>query len=761
MPRASATAFNLILSALSHPIRVQIVKMLSVKGSASFTTMMNSLNLGSSGRLDYHLKRLIKSGLVAQDPETGRYVPTEAGKILASIIEPIEDLSKHKHRVPLVRTSELQLEPFDKDRIVNDLRREAGIPSRIASEVASEVERKIMGMKISYLTGPLIREIVISTLLEKRLEDFRHRLTRLGMPYADAASLVEGSFKAPVPSPLHVQKQAAEALLEEYTLLSERTIGDAHISGVINLSHVQDWFLKPNTIRHDVRVFLASPPDSLPLIFSARKPQSLTEALRLLLNVLALMEAYVTSDQCVDYFNVFLAPYAKGLKYKEVKAALQEFVYTLNLNFEFKGFTPSVTINLELGAPDHLVNTPITLQEGDTYAAFVDEAELVAEALLDVIMEGDALGRPFLSPSIVVKVREDPFKARQAYPAIEKAHRVAATWGTVSFANLTPPWQSGNVNYDAHFVRLDSKWHEDWELDSLRTGNVGEVAVNVPRAAYEAKGSDDALFEFLTYSLNAAIEGLMVKQQQLLKKVKGGALPLLRFNVAGKPYFSFESGSYNIALIGLPEAIKAHTGYFPHEDSSSLALAVKLVKQVSSTIDERARDTEIRLRLAQTVTENPSPRFAIADSKRYPDRTRVYQGTPSKPYYTTASPVPAAAQVSFKKRIRIEEVFHKASLGGHVFNVWLSEPPTSPATLIRYTKKLCASNIGAFSYSRDLTYCSSCRRTYGGIKKRCFQCGSLSPSLTHYAREMTAYKPLTYWSPTAKHEFKIRARYVL
>jgi len=763
LPKVDATTFNLILSTLSHPVRVQIVKMLSSKGSASFTSMMNGLNLNSSGRLSYHLKRLIKSGLTVQDQETGRYVLTEAGKILASIIEPIEDLSKHKHtRPPLVRTSELQLEPFNKDKIINDLKRETGMPSRIANEVASEVERKIMNMKIDYLTGPLIREIVVSTLLEKRFEDFRHKFTRLGMPYADAANLIEGPLKAPVSSPLHIQKRAAEALLEEYTLLSERTIGDAHISGAINLSHVHDWLLKLNTIRHDIRVFLVSAPESLPLQFSARKPQSLAEALRLLLNLITAAEAYLTSDQCIDYFNVFLAPYAKGLKYEEVKNLLREFIYTLNLNFEFKGFIPSVTINLELGIPNNLSNIPITLNgRGDAYAAFADEAELITEALLDVVMEGDILGRPFLSPSIVVKVRDDPLKLKQVYPVVEKIHQIAATWGIIAFANLTLPWQIGNVNYDAHFIRLDSKWHDDWELDSLRTGNIGEVAINVPRIAYEAKGSDDTLFTLLIHSLNAAIDALIVKQRRLLNKAKEGAFPLLCFNVAGKPYFNFESGSYNITLVGLPEAIKAHTGYFLHEDSSSLALAVKLVKLAASTIDERAKDAGVRFSLAQTVTEDPSTRFAIADSKRYPDKIRVYQGTPSNPYYTLSAPVPAAAQIPLKKRIRIEEALHKFSTGGHALHVWLNEPPPPPATLIRYTKKLCESNVGAFSYSRDLTYCPSCRKTYGGVKKRCLQCGSLPSSLTYYAREITTYKPLDYWSPAAKHEFKMRARYIL
>ncbi|HID16116.1 MAG TPA: hypothetical protein EYP16_04875, partial [Candidatus Atribacteria bacterium] len=108
-------------------------------------------------------------------------------------------------RVPsgkvMVRTSSGFFEPWDKSKIVEQLLKETvlaekffGIPpiSREEAEIiALEAERRIFGMNTSFVSAPLIREIVNNILLEWSAEKpeyilYRNVLTRVGTPVYDA-----------------------------------------------------------------------------------------------------------------------------------------------------------------------------------------------------------------------------------------------------------------------------------------------------------------------------------------------------------------------------------------------------------------------------------------------------------------------------------------------------------------------------------------------------------------------------------------------
>ena len=64
------------------------------------------------------------------------------------------------------------------------------MPVEIAQKIASETEARVYKFQTAYLTAPLIREIVNSILVEHGYEEYRHKLTRLGLPVADVAELI-------------------------------------------------------------------------------------------------------------------------------------------------------------------------------------------------------------------------------------------------------------------------------------------------------------------------------------------------------------------------------------------------------------------------------------------------------------------------------------------------------------------------------------------------------------------------------------------
>ena len=74
---------------------------------------------------------------------------------------------------------------FNSDKILQSLVKESDMPVELAQKITSETESRLQKFSTTYLTAPLIREIVNSLLIEHGHEDYRHKLTRLGLPIYD------------------------------------------------------------------------------------------------------------------------------------------------------------------------------------------------------------------------------------------------------------------------------------------------------------------------------------------------------------------------------------------------------------------------------------------------------------------------------------------------------------------------------------------------------------------------------------------------
>ena len=228
-----------VLKAVSSPIRLNILNLLSDKGCLSYTELMSALKMNPSrdaGRFAYHLKFLLRADLIEADVEARKYRLTELGKMVIDVAEEIERKSVKRKRI-LVRTSRFALEDFDANKIVDSLIKEAGMPVDSAQKIAKETERRLVKSKTKYLTAPLIREVVNAILIEKGLEEYRHKLTRLGLPVHDVTSFIEAKNKTSQGS-ASILEEAGRVVLKEYTLLNilPRDIADAHLSGLLHIN---------------------------------------------------------------------------------------------------------------------------------------------------------------------------------------------------------------------------------------------------------------------------------------------------------------------------------------------------------------------------------------------------------------------------------------------------------------------------------------------------------------------------------------------
>ena len=110
--------------------------------------------------------------------------------------------------------------------------------------------------------------------------------------------------------------------------------------------------------------------------------------------------------QAFANFDTYLAPFIRhdGLDYPQVKQAMQEFVFNLNVPTRVGFQTPFVNITMDLTPSGQLKNSPVIIggEYQDTcYGDYQREMDMLNMAFCEVMMEGDAKAAPSASPSLL------------------------------------------------------------------------------------------------------------------------------------------------------------------------------------------------------------------------------------------------------------------------------------------------------------------------------------------------------------------------
>ncbi len=716
-----------ILKAVSSPLRLQILNLLFDKGSLSYTELMNSLKMNptrDAGRFAYHLKFLLKADLIAADVEAKKYCLTELGKMVIDVADRIEKKAL-KPKVVLIRTSRFALEEFDANKIATSLIKEAKMPAELAKKVAKETEKRLFRSKTKYLTAPLVREVVNAVLIEKGLEEYRHKLTRLGLPVYDVASLVERKSRTAQWS-TSISEKFGETVLKEYMLLNvfPRDIADAHLSGSIYVEDLGSWVLKPSEVMHDLRFFLQNGLNLERInVFksSLPPPGSLESALSMAFNVLLHSAREVNEMQTFDYFNVFLAPFAKNATLTEVKEALRLFILEVNQHVK-------ASLGLELTVPEFVAEKPAFSSYGKLsgkYKDFVEESQFLASLVLEIFAE-ESLRKPLLNPAVILKIRREAFVDEKANVMLMKAHQLASERGVPYFANLLRENKRNSVFSSSGF-RLNTSLDGDWEIDTLRTGCLGSVVVNLPRIAVESGKEKAKFLEIFRERLEMAARGLEIKYRAL-KQHGRSLLPFLTQEVNGDQYFIFENCSRIINLAGLRETAETFFGKSVYEDEKALAFVEEVAQQALDYTHKIGRRHGKNVSLAALPNFEASGRLAQLDIERYGIAKVRFSGTREKPFYSTAGRLILKDDKILPMSLIAEQKLSALqTAGGYITVVELGDIEHKPEALMSLTKQIFENDcIEFFTYNRKLIYCGNCRKSWFGISQKCPTCGAIS-----------------------------------
>ena len=757
-----------VLKATSSSLRLRVLDLLFDRGPLSYTEIMNILRLSPSrdaGRFAYHLKSLLKADLIEPDVKTKKYHLTDLGRMIVSVAEDIEEHVSKRRRM-MVRTSRLAIEEFDRNKIAESLVREAGVPIDLALKIARETEKRLVKFRTRYLTAPLIREFVNAVLIEKGLEEYRHKLTRLGFPVHDVAQLIK-SMGARSLGVEAVHEAAGDRIIEEYTLLNvlPRDIADAHLSGTLHINNLGCWILKPEGFMHDLRFFLRWGLDLGRIDHTGPSyppPKSFESALLMASNLLKIAATEISGEQALDFFNMFLAPFAQGLSEERIREGLRFFSFNLNQFLSKEGFPVRASLGLELVVPDFLGEREAIGPGGNKigyYGDFDEESRLLASLLFETMFEDDK-HKPIFNPSLIVKLRPEALKDKECEDLLFQSHRLASERGLPYFANLCPKRQK-HASYTATGCRFAAEWKGDWELDTLQTGNIGSIMINLPRASYDAKGKQAKFFRLLDEQLEMTLRALEIRYRTIKQRAREGLLPFLTQKANGNHYFRTENASRLVSFVGLNEAVQSLFGKAIHEDGKALDFAREMVKLILRTVQRYAKKPETRAAVSMVPNPDAAKRLAELDVERYGWAGVRARGTKEQPFYTDMIAVPLDTRISWKERLSIEGEFHKLSPGGHLAILQLADSEQDPNELLSATKHIVRSyDIGLYAYNRNLAYCAHCQSTCYGIPPKCPVCGSIN-MLICFSRVSAKYLPASHWAPAQRIALGERASYML
>ena len=728
-----------VLDAASAPVRLHILKLLVSKGPLPYTEIMYEAKLDpvrDAGKFVYHLKTLRKASLVAIEKGTKKYSITDLGKILVEFSRDLEEWIAVKRGRLFVRTSKMTIEEFDRTRIASSLVNEASMPQSLADEIASEAEERLLRFGTTYLTAPLVRELVNTILVERKLEEYRHKLTRLGLPVNDVTVLLREAGQKHLDS-AWVQTSAGAAVTEEYVLLNSlpRPLVDAHFSGQIHLEDAESWVLKPSVFSHDPRPFFQK---GLP---GSQPPSSIESALGTLLRQARVTEGQVSGEQVFDHINVLLAPFIKGLPSQRVQEAVRLFLSQLNWD-GFSNILPSRSnIGLDRTAPNILEQSDAIGPNGKKEGKYDDYA-LEAEDLLRTVIDAAqeiAQDNPLVNPSITLRLNRN--KLSEPDGLLSTTHETSLRFSVMNYL-IQNPGEFYTVSSDGCMFVTDSMG------DVARGALVGTVQVNLPRIAYESAGKDDRFLQGVTDAVDEAIKALDIRGGAVHERMREGLLPLLSWQTDGSAYYGSQPMA-EISLLGLNEAVRFHLKR--DVDSKDSVIFVKKIIEAARRAISESDSRKLRFRVGLHPSPEASARLASIDAEKYGFSTIVYQGSKRYPYYTDVPVIPLTQRTPVSERASLEGEVQRFLDGGTILPIVLGEK-TEISGLTKTSQLLAESGVKHFTYSKILSRCQSCYRVDTGVRAKCSNCNS--DKLTIVAKYAGRLVPLDLWTEARRKDLE-------
>lgn len=538
-------------------------------------------------------------------------------------------------------------------------------------------------------------------------------------------------------------------------------VRDAHTTGDF---HIHDLnLLSVYCVGWDLYDLLKRGFGGVPGKVTSKPPKHFRSALGQIVNFFYTLQGEAAGAQAFSNVDTLLAPYIwyDHLSYDEVKQALQEFTFNVNVPTRVGFQTPFTNITLDLTVPGHYRSMKV-LRGGsempEKYGEFQREMDMFNRALLEVMCEGDASGRVFTFPIPTYNITKD---FDWDNPRVASLWEASAKYGIPYFSNFVNSDMSPD---DARSMccrlRIDNRELQKrggglFGANPL-TGSIGVVTINLPRIGKTSE-SREQFFERLEVLMNTAKESLEIKRKILEGMTDNDLYPYTKhyldniktvFGTYWKNHFS------TIGLVGANEAALNLLGV-TIGTKEGREFAEEVLSFMRGKIADYQEETGNNYNLEATPAEGTSYRLALLDQKQFKDMVFAngVGNNAVDPYYTNSTHLPVQFSDDIFEILELQDDLQTKYTGGTVIHFFLGERIENPDTVKELVKKICHNyHLPYFTLTPTFSICS----THGYLRGEILTCPTCDGVCEVYTRIVGYLRPVEQWNRGKKAEYTDR-----
>src|SRR5450830_1778908 len=465
-----------------------------------------------------------------------------------------------------------------------------------------------------------------------------------------------------------------------------REIGEAHRCGDF---HIHDLdMLSGYCAGWSLRMLLTEGFNGVPGRVESGPPKHLSSSVGQMVNFLGTLQNEWAGAQAFSSFDTYLAPYVRKdqLSYPEVRQAVQEFIYNLNVPSRWGTQTPFTNLTFDWVCPEDLrEQIPVIAgtEMAFSYGELQPEMDMINRAYIEVMMAGDAKGRVFTFPIPTYNITED---FDWYSPNAEALFEMTAKYGLPYFQNFINSELKPNM-IRSMCCRLQLDLRELLKRgnglfgSAEQTGSLGVVTINCARVGFLHRGDEAGMLQALDTLLALGRDSLEIKRKVIQRHMDNGLFPYTkRYLGTLRNHFS------TLGVNGINEMIRNFT-QDRHDISTEWGhdFAIRLLDHVRARMLEFQEQTGHMYNLEATPAEGTTYRFAKEDAKQFPDILQA--GTKDMPYYTNSSQLPVGYTDDPFEALELQDDLQRKYTGGTVLHLYMNEPLSSAEACRQLVKR--------------------------------------------------------------------------
>ena len=510
----------------------------------------------------------------------------------------------------------------------------------------------------------------------------------------------------------------ASAVSAKYWLnkLYPQEIRNAHVNGDFHLHDL--GMLAPYCCGWDLKALLMKGFGGVGEKTQSKPPKHFRSALGQVVNFLYTLQGEAAGAQAFANFDTYLAPFIKydNLSYKEVKQAIQEFVFNVNVPTRVGFQTPFTNISLDV-TPSKMIGEESVIIGGqpmkERYKDFQNEMDMFNKAFAEVMIEGDSTGRIFSFPIPTYSIDKDFDWDREA---LKPVWEMTAKYGIPYFSNfINSDMDRDDARSMCCRLRLDNRELRKrggglFGANPL-TGSLGVVTLNISRIGYLAKSKEE-FKERIIKLMDLAKESLEIKRKIIEKYSEDGLYPYSKYYLSDiyERFGTYWQNHFNtIGLNGVNEGVKNFLG----KDISSQE-GKEFAEEVLDFMRERLMDyqneTNNLYNLEASPAEGATYRFAKKDKELYPDiivaNNDLVEEQGVDPYYTNSTHLPVGFTDDIFEALELQDNLQTKYTGGTVLHGFIGERIQDIESCKKLVKKICESyHLPYFTITPTFSIC--------------------------------------------------------